>query len=127
MTIKNPFNVTFGKEPKEIVSRKTEFEDIYNSLSLGSSDEEVFIISGIGGSGKTVAITTISEFSKEQDGWIVVDLNPEYDLLEQLASKIIDEGRLRKLFIKAEFNFSFKGIGFSLSGDKPIENVSPFC
>lgn len=124
MEIKNPFNVTFGKEPNEIISRKSDLEEIYNSFSLGLSNKEAFIISGIRGSGKTVAMTTIGEYYKGQPSWIVIDLNPEYDLLEQLASKIIDEGRMRRLFLKAEFNFSFKGFGFSLSGEKPIENVS---
>lgn len=124
MSDKNPFNITFGKEPKEIISRKSDLEEIYNSLSLGLSNNEIFIISGIRGSGKTVAMTTISDFYKSQGRWIVVDLNPEYDLLEQLASKVLDEGKLRKLFIKEEFNFSFKGLGFSISGDTPISNVS---
>lgn len=124
MIEKNPFNVTFGKEPNELISRKTELEEIYNSLSLGISNDEVFIISGVRGSGKTVAMTTIGDFYREKEDWIVVDLNPEYDLLEQLASKIIDEGRLRKLFLKVEFNFSFKGFGFSLTGDEPIQNIS---
>lgn len=124
MIEKNPFNLTFGKEPNELISRKTELEEIYNSLSLGISNDEVFIISGVMGSGKTVAMTTIGDFYREKEDWIVVDLNPEYDLLEQLASKIIDEGRLRKLFLKVEFNFSFKGFGFSLTGDEPIQNIS---
>lgn len=124
MTKRNPFNITFGREPNELISRKTELEEIYNSFSFGTSNNEVFIISGVRGCGKTVAMTTVSDFYKNQERWLVIDLNPEYDLLEQLASKIIDEGKLRKLFLKAEFNFSFKGLGFSLSGDIPINNVS---
>ncbi len=124
VTDRNPFNITFGKEPNELISRKTELEEIYNSLSFGEANNEVFIISGVRGCGKTVAMTTVSGFYKKQERWLVIDLNPEYDLLEQLASKIIDEGKLKKLFLKTEFNFSFKGFGFSLNGDVPINNVS---
>lgn len=124
MLEKNPFNITFGKEPNEIISRKSELEEIYNSLSLNLSNNEVFIISGIRGSGKTVAMTSISDFYKKQDKWIVIDLNSEYDLLEQLASKIINEGKLKKLFIKAEFNFSFNGFGLNLKGESPLTNIS---
>lgn len=124
MTTKNPFNVTFGKEPNEIISRKDELSEIYDSLSTGLSNDEVFIISGARRSGKTVAMTTIGDYYRKQQGWIVVVLNPEGDLLEQLACKILDEGRLKRLFIKAEFNFSFKGFGFSISGERPLESVS---
>ncbi len=124
MLEKNPFNITFGKEPEEFISRKVELEEIYNSLSLNLSNNEIFIISGIRGCGKTVAMTSVSDFYKNQNEWIVVDLNSEYDLLNQLASNIIDAGKLRKLFIKAEFNFSFQGFGISLKGDVPILNVS---
>ncbi len=120
----NPFNVTFGKEPNETISRKGEVEEIHNSLSLGLSNDEAFIISGVRGSGKTVAMTMTSDYCKKQPGWVVVDLNPEGNLLEQLASKILDAVRLKKLFLKAEFNFSFQGIGFTLSGERPVENVS---
>ncbi len=122
--INNPFNITFGKEPEEFISRKGELEEIYNSLSLNLSNNEIFIISGVRGSGKTVALTSVSDFYKKEDGWIVVDLNAEYDLLNQLASNIIDEGKLRKLFIKTEFNFSFQGFGITLKGEVPILNVS---
>jgi len=45
-------------------------------------------------------------------------------MLEQLASKIFDEGKLKKLFLKTEFSFSFKGFGFSISGKDPISNIS---
>ncbi len=124
MINENPFNITFGKEPKEIISRKNELEEIYNSLSLNLSNNEVFIISDIRGNGKTVAMTSIGEYYKNQGKWIVIDLNPEYYLLEQLASKIIDKCKMRKLFVKTEFNFSFKGVGFTLKGDVPITNIS---
>lgn len=45
-------------------------------------------------------------------------------MLEQLASKLLDEGKIKKLFVKAEFNFSFQGLGMSLKGEIPISNVS---
>ena len=124
MIKENPFNTNSKVIPKQLISRKLELEEIYNSLSLKLSNNEIFIISGIRGSGKTVAMTSVSDFYKNQDEWIVVDLNSEYDLLSQLASNIIDTLKLRKLFIKAEFNFSFQGFGISLKGDIPILNVS---
>ena len=64
MIKENPFNTNSKVIPKQLISRKLELEEIYNSLSLNLSNNEIFIISGIRGSGKTVAITSISVFIK---------------------------------------------------------------
>ena len=120
----NPFNITFGKEPYSIISRNDELASIYNSFESENPNSDVYILTGIRGSGKTVAMNTIFEHFKQQKEWICVELNPESDMLEQLASKLYDEGKLKKLFLKAEFSFSFKGIGFSLSGDTTVVSIS---
>ena len=122
--MQNPFNINFGKEPYSIVSRENELKDIYDSFSSERPFSNVFILTGIRGSGKTVAMTNISNYYKTINNWICIELNPELDLLEQLASKIYDEGKLRKLFISTEFNFSFKGFGISIKGKEPLINIS---
>lgn len=124
MQKENPFNITFGKEPFSIISRATELSQIYDSFESANSNSNVYILTGIRESGKTVSMTTIVEHFKRNDNWRCVELNPESDMLEQLASKLYDKGQLRHLFIKKEFNFSFHGISFSLKGDTPISNVS---
>ena len=124
MTKDNPFNVLFGVEPKAIISRDMEIREIYDSFLGENSNSQAYIISGARGSGKTVAMKYVSDNFKKMDQWIVIELNPDVDMLEQLASKLIDEGKLKKLFLKAEFNFSFKGFGFSISGSEPILNIS---
>ena len=122
--MQNPFNINFGKEPFSIISRENELHEIYESFSSDYPFSNVFILTGIRGSGKTVAMTNVSNFYKKEDNWIYVELNPENDLLEQLASKIYDEGKIKRLFISTEFNFSFKGIGMTIKGKEPISNVS---
>ena len=123
--MQNPFNIAFGKEPYSLISREGDFQEIYDSFSSDNPSTNVYILTGIRGSGKTVAMTNISNYYKNKD-WLCIDLNPESDMLEQLASKLYDEGKLKKLFIKTEFNFSFSGIGFQISGKEPISNVSSF-
>ena len=68
------------------------------------ANNEEFIISGVRGSGKTVAMTSIADFYKKND-WIVIDLNPECDLLEQLTSKLLDEGKFKNLLLKLNLIF----------------------
>lgn len=126
MQKENPFNITFGKEPFSIISRENELNMIYDSFLSNSPNTNVYILTGIRGSGKTVAMAGVVNYFKKKKDYICVELNPESDMLEQLASKIYDEANLKKLFIKTEFNFSFKGIGFSISNENKLSNVSSF-
>lgn len=120
----NPFNINFGREPFSIISRENELQEIYDSFSSDNPFSYVYILTGTRGCGKTVAMTGVVNYFKDNNDWICIELNPEDDMLEQLASKLYDEGKLKKLFISAEFNFSFNGVGFSIKGKEPITNVS---
>ncbi|MBR6071288.1 MAG: ArsR family transcriptional regulator [Acholeplasmatales bacterium] len=124
MTMTNPFNITFGKEPISKINREVELDEIKESFSYDNPPSEVYILTGPRGSGKTVALTTLSEYYSSQSNFICVELNPEIDMLEQLASKLYDKGKLRKLFVKTEFNFSFYGVSLSIKGDNPLTNIS---
>ncbi len=119
----NPFNITFGELPKSVVPREKDFESVRTTFNDQSPESKVCVISGPRGSGKTVLLTALSE-SFEQDGYLVVDLNPFMDLHEQFAAKLYEKGKLKKLFLHPEFSFSFKGLTFSLKGEKEISNVS---
>ncbi len=120
----NPFNITFGKVPLNKINRDFELDEINESFSNENPAFELCFLTGPRGCGKTVALTTLCEHYENEKDFIVVELNPEMDMLEQLASKLIDAGKLKKLFVKAEFNFSFHGLSFSIKGDEPITHIS---
>ncbi len=120
----NPFNITFGKKPYSPIDRFSDLNIIYNSFENDNPESEVYVLIGPRGCGKTVALTTVIDHYRELDNWIVINVNPEDDILEQVAASIYDLGKVKKLFVKKEFNFSFKGVSFSISGEKPITNLS---
>ncbi len=120
----NTYNKAYSKQPNSIISRSEELKPIINSFTSYPSNSNVYILTGIRGSGKTVAMTTISDYFKKENNWLCIELNPESDMLEQLAAKLYDEGNLKKLFVKKEFNISFKGLSFSISGERPISSIS---
>ena len=122
--MQNPFNINFGKEPFSLISRENELHEVFDSFSSENPNSNVYVLTGIRGSGKTVAMTNISNYYNNVEKWITIELNPESDMLEQLASKIYDEGKIKKLFVSTEFNFSFSGISISIKGKEPISNVS---
>lgn len=52
--IDNPFTIAFGKEPYTIVSRDNDLKEIYSSFSSDHPESDVYILTGIRESGKTV-------------------------------------------------------------------------
>ena len=120
----NPFTITFGREPFNLIAREEAFETIYRSFDNPNPSSQTYMIVGPRGCGKTVALTKLYEHYKAKEGWIVIDLNPEMDMLEQFASKLYEEAKLKKYFIKANFSFSFKGFGFQIEGREPVSNIS---
>ena len=119
----NPFNITFGEEPKNFIPRNQEVNRIIDSFDSVSPDSKVFIIAGPRGSGKTVLLSHIKKMYDEKDNWITVDLNPYGDMIEQLCAKIYEKGKIKHLFVKSDFSFSFSGLGFTIHGETPVSNI----
>ena len=119
----NPFTTTFGIEPNNLIKRITEVDKIINDFCSPSPVNYVYIITGLRGSGKTVLLTHISNILKDDSDWIVVDPGPKDSILENIASELYETGKMKKLFLKTEFNFSFHGIGLSIEGKEPVSSV----
>ncbi len=120
----SPFNISFGEQPKCFIPRNNEFEEIVTVFSSPDPRSKVFLIGGPRGSGKTVLLSEIKAYFDEKDDWVTIDLNPFLDMLEQFASKLYSEGKMKHLFLKADFSFSFQGLSFSISGENPVTDVT---
>lgn len=119
----NPFSLTFGVLPEQFIKRDAIRDQILSCFTSEKPSSHVFILRGVRGSGKTVMLNYLrNEFDKE-DNWITINVNPEMDILESIASKLYEKGMMKKYFLKKSFNFSFHGFGFSLEGDEPIKNI----
>jgi len=123
MHANSPFNISFGEKPNNLIDRKEEFQTITEVFDSENPETKIMIITGARGVGKTVLLSSVKNYYDEKENWIVVDVNPNLDILEQLASKIYETGKIKKLFLKSEFNFSFKGIGFSIKGEEPVSSI----
>lgn len=55
--------------------------------------------------------------------WIVIDVNPNREILEQIASGIYENANVKRLFLSTSFSFSFHGFGFSIEGKTPVSNI----
>ena len=57
----NPFSIMFGKEPSQMISRITQSDLIINSFARENPSTQIFMITGVRGSGKTVLMTSIAK------------------------------------------------------------------
>lgn len=119
----NPFTLTFGVIPEHFISRNEIKRTVITDFNTPNNDSHVFILTGVRGSGKTVMLNYLKKQFEELDDWIVLNINPEMDILESIAAKLYEKGMIKQYFIKASFNFSFHGVSFSISGDNPIKNI----
>lgn len=119
----NPFSLTFGKEPQNLINDVDNYESIRSTFLSLNPTSMVSLITGVRGSGKTVLLSRLYKYFDTLDDWIVVELNPETDMLEYLASSIYEKANMKLKFMKKEFSFSFKGVSISISGENPVSNV----
>lgn len=119
----NPFTLSFGKKPLQYISRPIETNQILETFCADIPSNQIYMITGVRGSGKTVMMTTISSELRQKKDWIVVELNPVRDLLQSLAAKIYSIPELHTLFINAKLDFSAFGLGVSVENTAPVTDI----
>ena len=120
---KNPYTLIFGKEPIQVISRAAQMSEILESFGEEPPLQQIYMITGIRGCGKTVFMTEAAKDLKQEDEWIVVELSSSGQLLEDLAASLASENTLAKIFQNASINLSFFGIGLEVKGSVPISNI----
>lgn len=123
MGTRNPYTLTFGKEPTQLIERGAQSQRVIDSFLDEPVAQQVYMVTGIRGAGKTVFMTEVTRSIQKQRDWIAVELNPEKDLLTALASKLSSENELARLFHSAEINLSFFGFGLEVKGAAPITDI----
>lgn len=117
------YSLRFGQTPVNIIERTITMNNIVGNLLIDYPISNAFIITGVRGCGKTVLLTNVSRKIHELNNWIVVDVNPEKEILSQIAASINESTLFKKLFVKVSFNFSFKGFGVSIQGLEPASDI----
>ena len=120
----NPFTLMFGKEPYLKIKREQIISEIDIDFLSPLPTSQVYILIGARGVGKTVLLSEIYNHFDEIDNWIVADVNPHRNILEDLGAILYEKGKTKKLFLKSEFSISFKGLSFSIEGKEPVSSIS---
>lgn len=67
-------------------------------------------------------MSAIANILAADSRWIIVNLNPERDLLRTLAAELSNRKELFELFRDAKINLSFLGFGLEIDGEPPIHS-----
>lgn len=118
----NTFNLTFGKEPNNIIL-SNDMDEIINNFTIDNPHFYAYLITGVRGSGKTVMLSRLKNIFSKMDDFIVIELSAQSDMLEQLAFKLY--AKLNNSFkqFKKEFSFSFSGFTFKISGKEEMHDA----
>lgn len=118
--MQNPFTLTFGKSPLEPVERPVQTNEIIDTFTAEPVNQQMFLITGVRGSGKTVMMTEISRKLRTREEWVVIELNPSVDLLQGILSKLNSNPVCAGIIKSAKIDLSFWGFGVSIEGAAPI-------
>ena len=118
----NPYSLTFGKIPYELISRSNEIGEMIDNFNSETPNTSVYIITGVRGSGKTVTMSAIIEKLKKDKKWIVISLNANRDILQSFASSLYEETMMKPLFVEAGIGINTP-IGVSFSSNGPVPDV----
>lgn len=121
--MQNPFTLTFGKSPLEPVERPVQTNEIIDTFTAEPVNQQMFLITGVRGSGKTVMMTEISRKLRTREEWVVIELNPSVDLLQGILSKLNSNPVCAGIIKSAKIDLSFWGFGVSIEGAVPITDA----
>ena len=121
--MQNPFTLTFGKSPLELVERPVQTNEIIEAFTVDPINQQMFIITGVRGLGKTVMMTDISHRLGKKEDWVVIELNPATDLLQGMLSELNSNQVCAGMIKSAKIDLSFWGFGVSIEGAAPITDT----
>ena len=119
---KNPFTLMYGITSQSVISRSAEVEQIIKAFTY-QENMYSYLITGIRGSGKTVLLKTIETQLSAKDEWIIININPQSDIISSLAGKLFASEPLRTEFKKWKLSITIGAI--TLTRDNGEQTSDP--
>ena len=116
----NPFSLSFGTRPAELIERPVQASEITESFLSEYANQRTYMITGVRGSGKTVLLTELAAHFRERKDWTVIPLSPESDMIHSLAAKLSNTRQYYEVFRDAKINLALFGFGLEIDGEPPV-------
>ena len=120
--MENPFTIVFGKSPHSSIDRPVQTEEIVDVFQAKNITQQIYLITGVRGYGKTVLMTEVAKDLVRDSKWIHVELNPTKDLLSALLSKLNSKKACLDVLKGAKINLSFFGFSVAFQGAPEIKD-----
>ncbi len=120
---KNPFTLSFGRVPNEYVTRHAEEDHIVDMFTELPITDQIYVLLGVRGSGKTVTMTNVTRRIGELKEWIIVKVSPIDDILEAVYKILIYEPRVHQICVDAKIDVSLFGVSLFVSSAMPEPNL----
>lgn len=117
MVQKNPFSITFGRPPSEYIMRDAEYEMVMDTFTGEPITDQIFIITGVRGTGKTVLLSSLVNDFEEKNDWIVISLNTSENMTSSFYSDLYYKLKIKDVKVDAEF--SLPGVKISVASGAP--------
>lgn len=122
--MENPFSLTFGQKPLELISRDNQLDQVITTFDMERPTNHVYMIAGVRGTGKTVSLSEISEHFYNEDNWLIINLNPDTDMMKESASEITRMTDSKKMDVSANINIPVAGSVTIKGAEKDLTDSS---
>lgn len=98
-------------------------EEILDNFCRESPSQQIYMITGSRGTGKTAFLAQLSQEICRRKDWIVLELKSRGDLLLSLASGLCRETELAGIFQRDKINLSYFGLGLEAADSSPVWDI----
>lgn len=102
MSQKNPFTISFSRKPVEFVERINQTNRIIDTFNEAPVTDQIFIITGLRGSGKTVLMSSVASRLEKTSDWYVQRCIPTKDMVHEMAVDLSSRDFFNKAQVQAE-------------------------
>lgn len=114
----NPFSMSFGLEPIHMISRANSQAEVCNTFLTDTPSSQVYMLTGVRGSGKTVMLSEIANEFRGREEWTVIDLNSSRDMLQTMAAELISARSLKTYLGDIKLSLNIQNFGVEISDSK---------
>lgn len=120
--MENPYSLVFGKMPSNFIERDNEIGEIIATFSEKEPSIRAYILTGIRGCGKTVALSKIEKEFRAKKDYIVLSLNSDLNLLDSTAEELNQIANRLNILKNVDFGISLFGANIEKKSSETNES-----